>query len=389
MTLRKLVSGDTSTLLALFLCAWLVSAFYRIDWWREALDVDVGTRTAGVVAFVCVAAIAVWASMLRRRFLWADPAELTWRDFAPRHDRARAVSDRVWFGWLARLAGLSYVGAFLGVVWQVPSWAWQVMASVVGAGGLLAWAIAAGVGVPWRLPAAARAGRARLVEGWREHVVRAVGVTFLDPGLLFPPASPVRLRLRSVRSFVVASVVGRARFAPAAVAGAVIAALVRPVIPAVPDAVVVGVCAFVALVPFGGGAAWLWRSPGLRRWLDESDVVLRAWTLAALLVVAAGWAVVLLLVVTATGGGHSSVTDVLPLLPVVAAGVVRTATRPPVEYATPGATDTPFGQAPVHLVAQLVRGPDLVVLGGVLIAVLPAPAAVIVAAASTGWALLR
>lgn len=389
MTLRKLVSGDTSTLLALFLCAWLVSAFYRIDWWREALDVDVGTRTAGVVAFVCVAAIAVWASMLRRRFLWADPAELTWRDFAPRHDRARAVSDRVWFGWLARLAGLSYVGAFLGVVWQVPSWAWQVMASVVGAGGLLAWAIAAGVGVPWRLPAAARAGRERLVEGWREHVVRAVGVTFLDPGLLFPPASPVRLRLHSVRSFVVASVVGRARFAPAAVAGAVIAALVRPVIPAVPDAVVVGVCAFVALVPFGGGAAWLWRSPGLRRWLDESDVVLRAWTLVALLVVAAGWAVVLLLVVTATGGGHSSVTDVLPLLPVVAAGVVRTATRPPADYTTPAATDTPFGQAPVHLIAQLVRGPDLVVIGVVLIAVLPMPMAWVVPAAGVGWALLR
>ncbi|WP_253859433.1 hypothetical protein [Prauserella alba] len=73
----------------------------------------------------------------------------------------------------------------------------------------------------------------------------------------------------------------------------------------------------------------------------------------------------------------------------IAAGVLRTATRLPVDYATPAATDTPFGRVPVHLITQLVRGPDLVVVGVVLTAVLPMPAALIVAAAGIGWALLR
>ncbi|GAA1250072.1 hypothetical protein GCM10009676_40850 [Prauserella halophila] len=388
MTLRRLFSGDTSSLLALFAGAWLVSAFYRIEWWREVLEVDTGTRAVAVVAFFCVSAVAVWSSLLRRRFLWADPAALTWRDFGGGQDRVLVISGRVWFGWLARIAGLAYVGAFLGTVWWIPPWAWQVMVGAVGVCGLLVLPAAAGVGVPWRLPAAAKAGRERLVAGWRERVVRAVGVTFLDPGMLFPPASPVSTRLRSVWSFVAAGMVGRARFVPVAAGLAVLAALARPVLPAVPDVVLAGGCAFAALVPFGGGAASLWRSPGLRRWLDESDVGLRACTLVALLAVAAVWAGALLLVVT-LAGGDSVPAGTWALLPVVAAAVVRTATRPPVDYATPAATDTPFGQAPVHLIAQLVRGPDLLVMGVALLAALPMPAALIVPAAGIGWALLR
>ncbi|GAA1196346.1 hypothetical protein [Prauserella alba] len=251
MTLRKLLSGDTTALLAVFAAGWLFSAFYRIEWWRELVEVDVGTHAAAVVTFCCVVAVAVWSSLLRRRFLWADPAELTWRGFVGRHDRALAISGRVWLGWLARLAGLAYAGTFLGMVWQVPSWAWQAMAAVVVLGGLSSLPMAAGVGTPWRLPVAARTGRERLVEGWHERVVRAVGVTFMDPGMLFPPANPVRMRMRSVWSFVAAGVVGRARFVPAAAGLAVVAALARPVLPAAPEVVLAGGCAFVALVPFG------------------------------------------------------------------------------------------------------------------------------------------
>jgi len=62
---------------------------------------------------------------------------------------------------------------------------------------------------------------------------------------------------------------------------------------------------------------------------------------------------------------------VWPVLAVVAASVVRTATRPPVDYSTPAATDTPFGQAPVHLVGQLLRGPDLVLIGVLAALALP------------------
>lgn len=387
MTLRKLVSGDTTTLLALFVLGWLVSAFYRIEWWRDALGVTAGGKHAVVVGLVGPLAVGVWASLLRRRFLWADPAVLTWQDFSRARDRAVVISARVWLHWLLRFAGLGYVAAFLGVVWSSPTWAWQVMAVLVGAGGAVTLPVAAGIGRPWRLPVVDRARRDRLVAGWRERIVRGVAVTFLDPGMLFPAAAAVGIRVRSVRSLIVAGVLGRARFVPVAVLLAVVAASAVPALPAVPDIVIVAVCAYVALVPFGGGAAWLWRSPGLRRWLDERDRTLRAGNIAALTVLAACWGGLL------TGAsalvGAAAPVDVWPVLVVVAAAVVRTATRPPVDYATPGTTDTPFGQAPVHLIGQLLRGPDLAALGVLATASLPLPVLVTVVAAMVWWAVLR
>ncbi|TWH21602.1 hypothetical protein [Prauserella rugosa] len=386
MTLRRLLSGDTPTLLALFVGGWLISAFYRIEWWRGVLGAGEGSP-APVVVFVGVTAVAVWSSLMRRRFLWAEPAALTWRDFIRAHDRVHAISGRVWFGWLARLAGLAYLGAFVGAVWRVPEWSWAVMACVVAVGGLVALPLAAGVGVPWRLPVAARATRERLVDGWRERVVRTVGVTFLDPGMVMPPGRAVRMRVRSARSFVVAGVLARARYLPAAAILAVVAAAMRPVLPAVPDAALVGVCAYAALVPFGGGAGWLWRSPGLRRWLHERDVVLRAWNLAAVAMLAAVWGAMLAVAGLVVGGVVPM--TVWPVLAVVVASVVRTATRPPVDYSTPAATDTPFGQAPVHLVGQLLRGPDLVLIGVLAALALPTAATACVAVALAAWSVLR
>lgn len=305
MTLRRLLSGGTPTLLALFVGGWLISAFYRIEWWREVLGAGEGSP-APVVVFVGVTAVAVWSSLMRRRFLWAEPAALTWRDFTRAHDRVHAIT---------------------------------------------------------------------------------VGVTFLDPGMVMPPGRAVRMRVRSARSFVVAGVLARARYLPAAAILAVVAAAMRPVLPAVPDAALVGVCAYAALVPFGGGAGWLWRSPGLRRWLHERDVVLRAWNLAAVAVLAAVWGGMLAVAGLVVGGVVPM--TVWPVLAVVAASVVRTATRPPVDYSTPAATDTPFGQAPVHLVGQLLRGPDLVLIGVLAALALPAAATACVAVALAAWSVLR
>lgn len=374
-------------MLALLLVGWLVSAFYRIEWWRDVLGVPVDGGHALVVGFVGLLAMGGWASLLRRRFLWADPAALTWRDFGRTGDRAVTISARVWLHWLLRLAGLAYVGAFLGTVWASPAWAWQVMAVLVGAGGAVALPVAAGIGRPWRLPVADSARRERLVDGWRERIVRAVAVTFIDPGMLFPVAGPVRMRVRSARASVVAGVVGRARFMPTAILLAVAAALAATALPAVPDLVIAAAFAYAALVPFGGGAAWLWRSPGLRRWLDERDRTLRAGNLAALTVLAACWGG--LLTGASALAGRAMPVSVWPVLLVVAAAVVRTATRPPVDYATPGITDTPFGQAPVHLIGQVLRGVDLAVLGVLAAAALPIPALIPVVAALAWWAVLR
>ena len=101
------------------------------------------------------------------------------------------------------------------------------------------------------------------------------------------------------------------------------------------------------------------RRPGLRRWIDATDTSLRLATAAVLTVPAALW--------LALAVPFGAPLIVLAVAPVVVAAVVRSVTRPGPGYGD-AVADTPIGPVPVQLVAQAVRGPDLLAAGLVVIA---------------------
>ncbi|WP_199429008.1 DUF6297 family protein [Qaidamihabitans albus] len=390
--LRRVLSGDWPTFVAFFAVGLLVSAFFRLAWWRDVLLTGPVGSPAVVLGLFAVCCALGWRSLLRRTFLWADPATLTWADFG-NADRVRAVSGRLWIAWATRLLALGYLGAFLAALYEVPGWVWPAGGGVLLAGAVPAFVLAAGAGAssPVRLPVAVRAGRQELVEGWAERVVRTVSLTFLDPLMMLPSARPAvtgSLRRRSLPRLAAAGIVGRTRYLGSAVLLALAAAAAHVALPGIPDAVLAGLGGFAALLPFGGGLGELWRSAGLRRWVDAPDRTLRAWHGAALAALALGWGL-LLLAGTALLDAPLTGTAWL-VLPLVAAVVVRTVTRPPLDYGDLGMTDTPFGQAPVRLIAQLVRGPDLGIAGVWLLSVSPLGwFTVLTTFALVAWCVLR
>ncbi|MBK1784658.1 DUF6297 family protein [Prauserella cavernicola] len=383
-----LLSGDTPTFIAVFAFGWLVMAFFRLEWWRSVLFAGMAAHPPVLLGLFAVLAVLLLGSMLNRSFLWAEPAVLTWLDFTG-HDRVRLVSGRVWTVWFGRLLALGYLGALLAAAATVPLWTWYAGFGVLVLVTAVVLPRAAGVGPPLRLPVAVAAGRQRLVDGWSARVVRLVSVTFLDPSMMLPSAHPVPGRpVRSVAAFALAGMAARARFAVPAVLLASVVALAHVALPGVPDAVLVGLGAYAALLPFGGGIGQLWRSPGLRRWLDVSDRALRGWHAAALGGLALGWALVAFAGTVLLGSPLAGAAWLA--VPLAAAMVLRTATRPPIGYDSPGMTDTPFGPAPVRLVAQAVRGPDLGVLG--VLVLVSQPSGVLTVLVTLGlvvWGVLR
>ncbi|MFF5985764.1 DUF6297 family protein [Prauserella flavalba] len=386
--LGGVLSGDTPTFVALFALSWLVTAFFQLDQWRAVLFAGSAVPASALLGLFAALVALGLGSLLDRSFLWAEPAVLTWLDFTG-HDRVRHVSGRVWTVWGRRLLALGYVGALLAAAATAPLWAWWAGIALLGVGGLVVLPLAAGVGPPLRLPVAVSAGRQRLVDGWAARVLRQVSVTFLDPTMMLPSARPVPgTPVRSLGALALAGVLGRLRYAVPALLLGVVVALAHVALPGVPDAVLVGLGAFAALLPFGGGIGQLWRSPGLRRWLDASDVALRVWHAVVFALLALVWGLVVLAGTLLLGSPLASVAWLA--LPLAAAAVLRTATRPPVDYGAPGLTDTPFGQAPVRLVAQAVRGPDLGAVGVWLLAAAPfGLVTVLVAAALIAWCVLR
>ncbi|RBM23742.1 hypothetical protein DI005_02015 [Prauserella sp. PE36] len=381
-------SGDTPTFVALFALGWLVTTFFQLDWWRAVLFAGSAVPAPALLGLFAALVALGLGSLLGRSFLWAEPAVLTWLDFTG-HDRVRLVSGRVWTVWSARLLVLGYVGALLAAAAGVPSWTWWTGIGLLGVGSLVVLPLAAGVGPPLRLPVAVSAGRQRLVDGWAARVVRLVSVTFLDPTMMLPSAGPVPGRpVRSLVALALVGVLGRLRFAVPALLLGVVVALAHVALPGLPDAVLVGIGAFAALLPFGGGIGQLWRSPGLRRWLDASDVALRAWHAVVFAVLALAWGLVVLAGTLLLGSPLAGAAWLA--IPLAAAAVLRTATRPPVDYDAPGITDTPFGQAPVRLVAQVVRGPDLGAVGVWVLAAAPLGlVTVLVTGALIAWCVLR
>jgi hypothetical protein len=416
----------------------LTAPFYRVDYLRAHL---LGTATTPATAGLAVLALGVglaWRSLLRRDFVWADPAELTWADLTDR--RVGTIGRRLWAGWAVRFAVAGYLAAIGALLLGTSSWlaggcalfaAGALLAVVLGRRGpgrigtwlerlvplgasvlagfaavstvppVALWVLA-GVAVgaavvcavgsgPVRAPGvASTAGRADLVRGYLHRVVRQVSVSFGDALALLPTPGPVPWpRLLAGRGvvvrFVVAGVAARARSLVPAVLLAVVVAVLHQVFPVLNPVWLVGLGVYFAGVPFASSLARLCAVPGLRRWLGCSDIALRLASAGAVAVCAAVW--VGLVAVCAV-----PMTAAAWLAALLAVGaVVRTASRPALDYGNIGVAATPDGNLiPVGLLLQLAHGPELLVVGLLVIgAGLSVLAAAPVAAALAAYGVTR
>lgn len=383
---RRWLSGDERTLGAFLVVGVLTMAFFRLDKLRAELG-----SGADPLALLLVATAVTWWSMLPRSFVWRDPADLTWRDFDDT-DRATIVSRRLTRHWLGRQLALGYLLAVLAALVAAPApWVLAGAAALAGAGFLalavvrvapLSWewavplvlAVAAVAVQPGPValfvlaaalvvagavrfrpgtPPVADANRQKLVDGWRDRVLRVSGVQFMDLALLLPAARPARrLRLSGGLRLAWLGVLGRARHVPTAALLAVTAVAVHRTFPALPGLAVFALFGYAALVPLVAGLGELWRSPGRRRWVGLGDVALRWHHVVVATALAAAWAVPVWLV-----GGWGA--DVLLTVPVLASCAIRTMTRRAPSYDNLMPVDTPMGSLPLRLIAQTARGPDL------------------------------
>lgn len=409
----------------------LSSPFYRAPYMRAHL---LGTAVVPAlcgVAVLCLLLALAWRSVLRRDFVWLQPADLTWTDATDA--RVGRIGGRLWAAWVVRFGAAGYVAAVTGLL--IGGWApWlaactalfagvalfalvfarrapgvvtgrlatavtvglavlAVLASHTRPGPVVLWVVAGaavvgavgfafGSGRPRRPRVATGAGRDELVERYRERVVRRVSATFGDALALLPPARPIPVAgLLSGRAvvarFVLAGVLSRARSMLLPVLLVVAVTVLHRVFPQVTSVWWIGAGGYLAAVPFAATLAQLCEMPGLRRWLGCSDLTLRLATAAVVVVVIVVWgalAVALGVPVSVSSG----------LAAVVAAGaVVRTVSRPALDYGNIGVAATPDGNlVPVGLILQLVHGPELLVVGLVVagLGLPPATAAVLVLA---------
>jgi hypothetical protein len=433
-----LFTGDTSTLLALFAIAILVNAFNRLQWWRTFLIGQSIVDSNAALGLLVIGCALAWRAMSRRGFVWAEPAALTWLDFAG-VDRARVIGSRLWSLWLLGVVAVAYFGALVAAacglgtpVWisaaallagsaalslatvrRVPTSVKLEVAGPIGLACLGVFVALSGLAPIWldvlggvlfvagcvlwwgsgslaRPVIATRARRGELVDGWNERLVRAMALVFLDVSMLLPSSRPVRgysLRRPTALRFAVVGMLGRARYGGTAVLLAIAVGVARAAMPALPAVVLIAVGGFAALVPFGGGLGELWRNSGRRRWLGSSDLELRLTNALVLAVLALGWGLVVALVHLLLGVGVPGVSWLA--LPLVVGCVLRTATRKPISYHNLMQTDGPFGPMPTRLLTQVFHGPDLGIVGIVLLAVVPlSPATLVIVVALIGWGLL-
>lgn len=408
---RRWLSGDERTLGAFLVGGAMTMGFFRLDGLRGSLGV------AEPLVLVVVLTALAWWSLLPRSFVWLDPADLTWRDV----DRVGTVSARLTGRWLVRLLALGYVLALLTAVDRAPAATTWAGVAVLGGAGFLALVVVrrprtslwpealvvlvvaafaiAGTTVLYVLASVlavaavvlfrpgtapiADAGREALVDGWRDRVLRASGVQFLDLALLLPAARPTRPRpLTSGLRLAWIGVLGRARHLPTAVLLGLTAVAAHHTVTALPDRVVVTVLGYLALVPLTAGLGELWRSPGRRRWVGLTDLSLRWHHFLVATLLAAGWAAPVCLL-----GGMAPAT--LAAVPVLSASVVRTMTRKPPTYDNLVPVDTPFGVMPARLILQTTRGPDVGVVALVLMPGLPYWGVAVVVVAAVALAVFR
>lgn len=364
---------------------------YKADELRERVVGDHAVHPNAVLALLLLALAAATVSLLRRDHVQAHPARLTWGDDA---DRARSLRRGLVRAWALRFGPVAYLLLAAG---QVLGWsaAWlPVAVALFAATGAFAFAMARGpalgavelvapfllaclgaglVGPGWLWPVAAVLAvaalalllrppalprRDELVRGYWSRVLRSVSVAFGDVLALLPPArrTPgLRLagRARPAR-FVALGMAARRGALPSAALLALSVPVLTQVLPVVPAVWWAGAGAYLAVLPLAGGLAELRRVAGLRRWLPDSDAAV--WPAAAVLLTAA--AVLWLALATLCG-----LPPRFAAAPLVGAAVLRTATRPDLDYAPGGAVEVGGVYAAPNLLRQLVRGPALLVVG--------------------------
>ncbi|GLZ37556.1 hypothetical protein Acsp05_11810 [Actinokineospora sp. NBRC 105648] len=341
------------------------------------LPVD-GTLTLLLVAL----AVSVF-SVLRRSHVWADPARLTWDDTG---DRDRPITRRLLGALAVRAAVVGYLFAAGGVVLGWPDLVLSV--ALVLAAGVFAYRraarpahpaelaapfllVAASIAPQWTawlvvgvLAAAAIPGRGllarrdELVRGWNAKVLRSVSAAFGDVLALLPAARPVRLRLTSTARLVLAGVAARRSALPSALLIALVVPLLHRLFPVVDPGWLTGVGGYLVLVPLAGGLSEVVRVAGLRRWVPASTRALKLTTTGVLTAVGLAWVALTVLFGLPVAPRVESLTALL-----AAWAAVRTATRPDIDYASAVAVDAGGLYVPVGLARQLVRGPDLLLFG--------------------------
>ncbi|WP_052674783.1 DUF6297 family protein [Amycolatopsis orientalis] len=393
-------NGDYQTFLALFGGGALFTAFENLPKLHAFLFGQSLVDFPAVFGLLIVLCAIFWRSLLRRGFVWAEPAALTWMDFAS-VDRRRVVVKRMWTLWCGLVVVVGYTGALVTAIGGGSKDVWIAMAALTASGAILAAVTArrtairgetagpvvlalaglavaaAGLGpIAVELLAGAlfvvaiavafggrptsAAGRGDLVDGWNARLLRAMAAVFMDPMLLIPESRPVpwlSLRRPTTLRLAWAGVLGRLRYAAAGVVLACLVGIGHLAFPAVPVGAMFALGAYAALVPFVGGLGELWRNPGRKRWLGASDWELRlvnGLVIAALGLVWGG----LLGLVTLTLG----VTPAWPVwlaIPLAVVAALRTATRPPMNY------DVSGGAAGF----QALRGVDLLIVGSIVLSV--------------------
>nr|WP_221472201.1 DUF6297 family protein [Amycolatopsis umgeniensis] len=396
-----MLNGDYQTFLALFGFGALFTAFENLPKLRHFLFGQSLVDFPAVFGLLIVLCAIFWRSLLRRGFVWAEPAALTWMDFAG-VDRRRVVAKRMWTLWLGLVVVVGYTGALVTAIGGGSKDVWIAMSALTAAGAVLAAVTArrtairgetfapvvlavaglavaaAGLGpiavevlagalfvvavaVAFGGEPVSRVGRQDLVDGWNARLLRAMAAVFMDPMLLIPESKPVpwlSLRRPTALRLAWAGVLGRSRFAAASVVIACLVGAGHLAFPAVPAGPLFALGAYAALVPFVGGLGELWRNPGRRRWLGASDWELRLVNGLVIAVLGLGWGGLLGLVTLTLG-----VTPAWPVwlaIPLAVFAALRTATRPPMNY------DVSGGAAGL----QALRGVDVLVVGSVLLSVI-------------------
>ncbi|SDC87506.1 hypothetical protein [Actinokineospora iranica] len=362
----------------------LTLPFYKADDLREKFVGSHVVPPGAALAVLLLALAVATLSLLRRDHVWINPAHLTWDDSG---DRDRPIRLRLRLAWAVRFGVVGYLFAAAALVLGWPPlglsavlfvatavfayrWAarpvrgWAVELAVpfllavlaaLFAGGAVLWAAAAVLAVA-ALGATGPPGRARrdeLVRGWNARVLRSVSAAFGDFLALLPTARPVKLRLTNTVRYVVAGVLARRQALPLALLLALAVPVLHRVFPVVDPLWWTGLGAYFVALPFGGALTDL-RVAGRRRWLPATNRTIKATTLVVLTVVGLAWA-------------GLTVLFGLPFapaaLPIAALAAVRTAARPDIDFTVQGAVDVGGMYAPIGLVYQLVRGPDLLLFG--------------------------
>jgi hypothetical protein len=299
-----LLNGDYQTFLALFGFGALFTAFQNLPKLRNFLFGQSVVDFAAVFGLLIVLCAIFWRSLLRRGFVWAEPAALTWMDFAG-VDRRRLVVKRMWTLWLGLVVVVGYTGALVTAIGGGSKDVWIAMSALTASGAILAGVTArrtairgetagpvvlalaglavaaaglgpvavealagvlfvAAVAVAFGGEPVSRVGRQELVDGWNARLLRAMAAVFMDPMLLIPESRPVpwlSLRRPTTLRLAWAGVLGRLRYAATGVVIACLTGVGHLAFPAVPVAPLFALAAYAALVPFVGGLGELWRAP--------------------------------------------------------------------------------------------------------------------------------